>query len=110
MAQHQHASYGDGFSIYAQFDDLAFVNGDHLERNSYRQPSFYSLNVRLGKEFRVGPGSLSVFGECFNCTNAGNRFVTNTIFGTGTTPAGSFGKDAGVGTPRTVQVAARYDF
>jgi 1-acyl-sn-glycerol-3-phosphate acyltransferase len=28
----KHASYGDGFSIYAQFDDLAFVTGDHLER------------------------------------------------------------------------------
>ena len=27
----KHASYGDGFSIYAQFDDLAFVTGDHLE-------------------------------------------------------------------------------
>src|SRR5262249_38393930 len=28
----KHASYGDGFSIYGQFDDLAFVTGDHLER------------------------------------------------------------------------------
>jgi 1-acyl-sn-glycerol-3-phosphate acyltransferase len=28
----KHASYGDGFSIYSQFDDLAFVTGDHLER------------------------------------------------------------------------------
>ena len=28
----KHASYGDGFSIYAQFDDLAFVTGDNLER------------------------------------------------------------------------------
>jgi 1-acyl-sn-glycerol-3-phosphate acyltransferase len=28
----KHASYGDGFSIYGQFDDVAFVTGDHLER------------------------------------------------------------------------------
>ena len=28
----KHASYGDGFSIFSQFDDLAFVTGDHLER------------------------------------------------------------------------------
>jgi 1-acyl-sn-glycerol-3-phosphate acyltransferase len=28
----KHASYGDGFSIFAQFEDLAFVTGDHLER------------------------------------------------------------------------------
>jgi 1-acyl-sn-glycerol-3-phosphate acyltransferase len=28
----KHASYGDGFCAYSQFDDLAFVTGDHLER------------------------------------------------------------------------------
>jgi 1-acyl-sn-glycerol-3-phosphate acyltransferase len=28
----KHASYGDGFSIYNQVEDLAFVTGDHLER------------------------------------------------------------------------------
>jgi 1-acyl-sn-glycerol-3-phosphate acyltransferase len=28
----KHQSWGDGFSVYAQFDDLAFVTGDHLER------------------------------------------------------------------------------
>src|SRR5690606_16383472 len=28
----KHQSWGDGFSIYDQFDDLAFVTGDHLER------------------------------------------------------------------------------
>jgi 1-acyl-sn-glycerol-3-phosphate acyltransferase len=38
----KHASYGDGFSIYAQFDDLAFVTGDHLER-------FPMLKQVLGK-------------------------------------------------------------
>jgi 1-acyl-sn-glycerol-3-phosphate acyltransferase len=28
----KHQSWGDGFCIYAQFDDLAFVTGDHLEK------------------------------------------------------------------------------
>lgn len=28
----KHASWGDGFSIYNLFDDVAFVTGDHLER------------------------------------------------------------------------------
>jgi 1-acyl-sn-glycerol-3-phosphate acyltransferase len=28
----KHSSYGDGFLMYAQFEDLAFVTGDHLER------------------------------------------------------------------------------
>lgn len=28
----KHSSYGDGFLMYGQFDALAFVTGDHLER------------------------------------------------------------------------------
>lgn len=28
----KHQSWGDGFCVYDQFDDLAFVTGDHLER------------------------------------------------------------------------------
>lgn len=28
----KHQSWGDGFSVYDQFGDLAFVTGDHLER------------------------------------------------------------------------------
>lgn len=28
----KHQSWGDGFAIYDQFDDLAFVTGDHLEK------------------------------------------------------------------------------
>ena len=28
----KHSSYGDGFLMYIQFDDVAFVTGDHLER------------------------------------------------------------------------------
>ena len=40
----KHASYGDGFSIYAQFDDLAVVTGDHLERF----PLFKTVLKKLG--------------------------------------------------------------
>jgi 1-acyl-sn-glycerol-3-phosphate acyltransferase len=28
----KHQSWGDGFCVYSQFEDLAFVTGDHLER------------------------------------------------------------------------------
>jgi len=28
----KHQSWGDGFCVYSQFDDLAFVTGNHLER------------------------------------------------------------------------------
>lgn len=40
----KHASYGDGFCAYAQFDDLAFVTGDHLERF----PLFKTVLKKLG--------------------------------------------------------------
>jgi 1-acyl-sn-glycerol-3-phosphate acyltransferase len=28
----KHQSWGDGYSVYGEFDDLAFVTGDHLEK------------------------------------------------------------------------------
>ncbi|MDI7774810.1 lysophospholipid acyltransferase family protein [Asticcacaulis sp. EMRT-3] len=40
----KHQSWGDGFSIYAQFDDLAFVTGDHLEK----YPLMATLLRKLG--------------------------------------------------------------
>jgi 1-acyl-sn-glycerol-3-phosphate acyltransferase len=40
----KHQSWGDGFSIYSQFDDLAFVTGDHLEK----YPFMSTLLSKLG--------------------------------------------------------------
>lgn len=40
----KHSSYGDGFCAYSQFDDLAFVTGDHLERF----PLFKTVLKKLG--------------------------------------------------------------
>lgn len=97
----------DGFR-----NDRPTVNGEHFARNSFRQPDFYNVAFRLSKSFDIGPGALSVFGECFNCTNTGNRFFTGNAFtyGTGQTPLAAFSVTNGVGTPRTFQFAARYDF
>ena len=63
--------------------DRPTVNGEHFDRNSFRQPSFYELSLRLSKGFKVWEGNLQVFAECFNCTNAANRFVSgaNQIYG-----------------------------
>jgi hypothetical protein len=66
--------------------------------------------MRVSKSFDIGPGDLSLFAECFNCSDAANRFVTNTVWGTGQTPNATFGQETGVGTPRTFQLAVRYDF
>jgi 1-acyl-sn-glycerol-3-phosphate acyltransferase len=40
----KHHSWGDGFCIYSQFDDLAFVTGDHLEK----YPMMSTLLSKLG--------------------------------------------------------------
>jgi hypothetical protein len=91
--------------------DRPTVNGEHFERNSFRQPDFYSLDMRLSKSFGLGPGDLAVFVECFNCSDAENRFITNTVWGTAQTPRAGFGSDRdSVGTPRTLQLGLRYDF
>jgi hypothetical protein len=90
--------------------DRPTVNGNHFERNSFRQPDFYSLDLRLSKGFDIGPGDLQIFAECYNCSDAANRFVLNTTWGTGQTPNAGFGDETGVGTPRTFQLGARFDF
>ncbi len=103
----------DGF-----FNDRPTINGWHYSRNQFRQPDFYSLDFRLAKTFFFGPfGStlgqvgFTVIAECFNCTNTGNRFVTNFTFGQGQTPSSTFGIPNGVTTlPRTLQFAGRIDF
>jgi hypothetical protein len=86
-------------------------NGVHFSRNQFRQPDFYQLDFRLAKTFTVGPVGLTAIVECFNCTNTGNRFVTNFNWGTGDTPTSTFGIPNGVTTlPRTLQFAGRVDF
>ena len=102
--------------------DRPTVDGQHFDRNSFRQPSFYELSLRLSKGFKVWEGNLQVFAECFNCTNAANRFVSgaNQIYGANPAPPAppltnptrnaNFGIEDGVGTPRTIQLGLRYDF
>jgi hypothetical protein len=86
-------------------------DGNHFDRNSYRQPNFRSLNLRLSKAFRIGPGDLTGLIECFNCSDSANRFYPENVWGTdGAAPGSRFTALTGVGTPRTFQLAARYDF
>ena len=58
---------------------------------------------------------ISVFAECFNCTDAENRFVpsVNQVWGNAAAAAPTnvnFGKETGFGTPRTFQFGVRFDF
>src|SRR6185436_20286430 len=89
------------------------INGLHLARNSFRQPDFSTLSLRVGKSFNFGPGSFTLFGECFNCADSANRSVSanNQIWGALQQPGATFGVPDQVTTsPRTIQLAVRYDF
>ena len=93
------------------------TNGTHLGRNSFYQPSFYALDFRLQKSFHIGPGDFGLAVDCFNCTNTGNKFVSQTTYGRVPSssnptdaPNAGFANANNPGTPRTLQVSARYDF
>jgi hypothetical protein len=98
--------------------DRPTIDGVHLARNSFRQPDFYELDLRLSKGFKIWEGNLQLFAECYNCTNAPNRFVTgaNQTYGANPAPGvnpvrnSNFAVEDGVGTPRYVQLGIRYDF
>ncbi len=102
---------GQDLNLDGNTVDRPTVNGDHLGRNSYRYPDFYTLDLRVGVGFPLGPGKLSVFAECFNCTNTANRGVSNTTYGVGPNPSSTFGISNTVTSyPRQLQGALRYDF
>lgn len=102
---------GDDANRDGNFTDRPTVGGKHFGRNTFRQPDFQTLNLRLGKEFQLaGYGSLSLFADCFNCMDEENWFVSNVTWGTGETPNASFGLANNPGTPRTIQLAARFSF
>ncbi len=95
--------------------DRPTILGVHQERNGERQPDFYSLDLRVGKDIALGFGVIGVFAECFNCTDAPNRFVPGNNMSWGNpasaTPSNAnFGKETGFGTPRTIQFGLRFDF
>lgn len=90
--------------------DRPTVDGVHFKRNSFRQPGSGELDLRLAKKFGLGGGDLSVIVECFNCTDQERYTVTNTVWGGGQTPLATFGQKSYTGTPRTIQLALRYDF
>ena len=102
--------------------DRPTVGGVHFGRNSLRQPNFYTLDLRLSKGFHIGPVDLSLFAECFNCSDHANRFISanNQIWGPGQTPVGTgtpagspFDKEDTVNSafvPRTIQLGLRFEF
>ncbi len=100
--------------------DRPTVDGVHFGRNSERQPDFWALDMRLSKKVGIGPGSISLFAECFNCSDRETKVVSanNQIYGVGPAPRvdpvtgrQTFGvEDSFVLNPRTIQLGLRFEF
>ena len=55
-------------------NDRAVINGRVVARNSFRQPNFFNLDLRLLKEFSLGESRRLAFtAEFFNVTRAANK-------------------------------------
>jgi len=101
-------------------NDRAIIDGRVSARNAFRQPSFFDLDLRLVKGFRLSTsGRLDLIAELFNTTaapnkNYGNDAISN--FGTPQAPVANAGQPlfapttARYGGPRQLQLGARVIF
>ena len=101
-------------------NDRAIINGRAAGRNSFRQPSFFNLDLRLSKRFKMsGTREIQVLAEVFNATRASNFNFGNdsiSVYGTPTAPVITAGRPlfapstARFGGPRQMQLGARFSF
>jgi hypothetical protein len=90
-------SNGDG-----NFTDRPYINGASLPRNNFRQPNYWSTDLRVSKEFRITERQRVEFGaDLFNAFNKTNfSYTVSTtesstaalggVWGRGQTPAPTF--------------------
>ncbi|MET0624852.1 MAG: TonB-dependent receptor [Pyrinomonadaceae bacterium] len=82
-----------------------------LGRNTGRGFGFASLDLRLGRRFRLTErAELETVVEGFNVLNRSNYQVPNNVYGTGRTPLPSFGLPTAAADPRQVQLGLRLTF
>ncbi len=105
-------------------NDRAIVNGRVVDRNSFRQPKFFNLDLRLLKAFRFGETKrLDFSAEVFNVTKASNKNFGNdavSFFGEPLPDGSPSEANAGVplfapstarfGGPRQLQLGVRFVF
>jgi hypothetical protein len=80
-------------------------------RNTGRGFGFASLDLRLGRRFRLTErAELEAMVEGFNVLNRANYQAPNNIYGTGRAPLPSFGLPTAAADPRQVQLGLRLTF
>jgi len=113
---------GDGY----QESERSVIETDgvyyHYPRNTFRQPSFVTTNLRLSKSFSLGSGTeVEILGEVFNLFNRANWYTTQWKLSTGCDYAwygewiqcrtfDDFGENNHVGRPRQYQLGLRFRF
>ncbi len=90
-------------------DVRAVINGQVVERNSFRNESINRIDLRVSKFINLGTWKIDLFGEAFNLLDENSFAVTG--FDQRDPNQGEFGI-AGtlVTTPRTFQIGARISF
>jgi hypothetical protein len=90
------------------------VDGAFIPRNAGQGPDFFSVNVRLSREFPIrGRAKVEALAEVFNLTNRENVIALNGNFGSGaypTNPSATFRQITAVGDPRSAQFGLRFTF
>jgi hypothetical protein len=80
-------------------------------RNTGRGFGFASLDLRLGRRFRLTErAELETMVEGFNLLNRANYQAPNNVYGTGAAPLPSFGLPTAAADPRQVQLGLRLTF
>jgi hypothetical protein len=90
------------------------VNGAFIARNAEQADSFFTLNLRASRTFRIGERlNLEGIVESFNVTNRVNVLMRNANFGAGAYPASpvaTFRQITSVGESRSYQFGLRVRF
>jgi len=110
------AAYATGvpFNVLAG-SDLNFDTNNNdrpsgVGRNSARQPSTATVDLRVSRLFRIGTQRLEAILEGFNLFNRTNILALNNTYGTGLLPAPTFGQPTLAGDPRQIQLGLRWSF
>ncbi len=124
---------GSDVNLDNQFSDRPIVNNVPLKRNSFRNRSSFSPNLRLSKSFRFGDRhKVELIADMFNFINREDFFVLSSTSEQSGTPGSTWGprqqpnanfnriRDAsgrlfpsnviGVNTPFQLQLAVKYTF
>ncbi len=109
------AASGVPFNVVAGSDlNNDTTNNDRppgVARNSARQPSTATVDLRVSRSFAVGSRQhVQIIVDGFNVLDRTNILAVNNTFGTGATPLATFGRPTLAAEGRELQLGVRWSF